>query len=96
VNNSIILIDFYQTSLHEYSDRIDALVETARVRMRPILITTLTTIVGMLPIAIGLGEGSNVIKPLGIAVSGGLFVSSLLTLFVVPAILSLVRIKPSE
>ena len=70
--------------------------EAARIRLRPILITTLTTIVGMLPIAIGLGEGANVIKPLGIAVSGGLFVSSLLTLFVVPSILSLVRIRSAE
>ena len=96
VNNSIIMIDFYRKSLDQYDSKIDALVDTARIRLRPILITTLTTIVGMLPIAIGLGEGSNVIKPLGIAVSGGLFVSTLLTLFVVPAILSLVRIKPVE
>lgn len=96
VNNSIIMIDFYRKSLAEYTNRIDALVETARIRLRPILITTLTTIVGMLPIAIGLGEGSNVIKPLGIAVSGGLFVSTSLTLFVVPAILSLVRLKAVE
>ena len=68
----------------------------AKIRLRPIIITTLTTIAGMLPIAIGLGEGASVIKPLGIAVSGGLLVSSLLTLFVVPAVLSLVRIRPSE
>ena len=47
----------------------------------------------MLPIAIGMGEGSNVIQPLGIAVSGGLLVSTTLTLFVVPAILSLVRLR---
>jgi HAE1 family hydrophobic/amphiphilic exporter-1 len=93
VNNAIIFIDFYQNSLDKFENRIDALVSTAGVRFRPILITSLTTVVGMLPIAIGLGEGSNVIKPLGIAVSGGLFVSTLLTLFVVPAILNLVHLK---
>ena len=96
VNNAIIFIDFYKTSLGEHKSRIDALVETARVRFRPILITTLTTIAGMLPIAIGMGEGSNVIKPLGIAVSGGLLVSTTLSLFVVPAILSLVRLKSEQ
>jgi hydrophobic/amphiphilic exporter-1 (mainly G- bacteria), HAE1 family len=93
VNNAIILIDFYRTSIGEYANRMDALIETARIRFRPIVITTLTTIVGMLPIAIGFGEGSNVIQPLGIAVSGGLLVSTTLTLFVVPAILSLVRLR---
>jgi HAE1 family hydrophobic/amphiphilic exporter-1 len=88
VNNSIILIDFYLIRRREMS-KIDALVQSAKVRLRPILITSLTTIFGMLPIAIGLGEGSSVVKPLGIAVSGGLAVSTILTLYVVPALLSL-------
>lgn len=96
VNNAIILMDFYLYSLAEYSTREEALLETVRVRFRPILITTLTTIMGMLPIAIGLGEGANVIQPLGIAVSGGLAVSTLMTLFVVPSILSLVRLQPKN
>ena len=96
VNNAIIFIDFYRSSYSNYESKLDALLDTARIRFRPILITALTTIVGMLPIAIGLGEGSNVIKPLGIAVSGGLLVSTALTLFVVPAILSLVRLRREE
>jgi HAE1 family hydrophobic/amphiphilic exporter-1 len=96
VNNSIIMIDFYRASLGQHATAIDALVHTAQIRLRPILITTLTTIAGMLPIAMGIGQGSNVIRPLGIAVSGGLFVSMVLTLFVIPAILSLTRIKPAE
>ncbi len=96
VNNAILLIDFYLNSLSEYKDPIEALVETAGIRFTPIIITTLTTVLGMLPIAIGMGEGSNIIKPLGIAVSGGLFISTLMTLFVVPGILSLVNLRREE
>ncbi|TVR70540.1 MAG: efflux RND transporter permease subunit [Spirochaetaceae bacterium] len=93
VNNSIILVDFYLSMLREFPSRTEALLAAARVRFRPIVITTLTTIAGMLPIAIGIGEGAAVIRPLGIAVSGGLAVSTLMTLFIVPAVLSLVRLR---
>jgi HAE1 family hydrophobic/amphiphilic exporter-1 len=96
VNNAIVFVDFYKKSLSEYSSRVEALVDVARLRFLPIYITSLTTIVGMLPLAIGLGEGSNVVKPLGIAVSGGLLVSTGLTLFVLPAILSLSRTRAKE
>jgi len=92
VNNAIIMIDFYLNMRHEHAGRIDALVEVAGLRFTPIMITTLTTIFGMLPIAIGLGEGSNIVQPLGIAVSGGLLISTLFTLFMLPAILSFMRI----
>jgi HAE1 family hydrophobic/amphiphilic exporter-1 len=92
VNNAIILIDFYLNMRHEHSGRVEALVEVAGLRFTPIVITTLTTIFGMLPIAIGLGEGSNIVQPLGIAVSGGLLISTMFTLFMVPAILSFTRI----
>ena len=91
VNNSIILIDFFLVRRRE-TGKTEALVQSAVIRLRPILITSLTTVFGMLPIAIGLGEGSSVIKPLGIAVAGGLTVSTLLTLYVVPAIISLAKI----
>jgi HAE1 family hydrophobic/amphiphilic exporter-1 len=96
VNNAIILIEFYFELRGQLEDRLEALVTAARIRFRPIYMTSLTTIVGMLPLAIGLGEGSNVVKPLGIAVSGGLVVSTVLTLFVVPAILSLTRLNRRE
>ncbi|KKK47144.1 hypothetical protein LCGC14_3158160, partial [marine sediment metagenome] len=89
VNNAIIMIDFYLKLGPNYNRKIDALVETAGIRFTPIVITMLTTVFGMLPIAIGLGEGSNIIQPLGIAVSGGLLISTLFTLFMVPSILSL-------
>jgi multidrug efflux pump subunit AcrB len=61
-----------------------AVVEAGAIRMRPILMTTTTTVLGMLPLALGLGEGSELMRPLAIAVCGGLTVSTLLTLLVVP------------
>jgi multidrug efflux pump subunit AcrB len=94
VNNAIIMIDFYLKILPKHSDKIDALVETAGLRFTAIVMTMLTTVFGMMPIAIGLGEGSNIVQPLGIAVSGGLVISTLFTLFMVPSILSLIRLKP--
>jgi len=94
VNNAIIMIDFYLGVRKDYPDHRSAIVATAGLRFQPILITTLTTIFGMLPIAIGLGSGSSILQPLGIAVSGGLVVSTFLTLFAIPAILSLWRYNP--
>jgi HAE1 family hydrophobic/amphiphilic exporter-1 len=91
VNNAILMIDFYVKMADHHDSRVDALVRAAGLRFPPIIITMLTTILGMLPLAIGLGEGSNIVQPLGIAVSGGLFVSTLFTLFVVPSILRFMR-----
>lgn len=95
VNNAIIMIDFYIKMAGDFPDKVDALVATAGLRFRPILITTFTTILGMLPLAVGLGEGSNIVQPLGIAVSGGLLVSTMFTLYVVPSILSFMA-KPAD
>lgn len=64
----------------------DAVVDAGSTRFRPILMTTLTTVCGMLPLAIGMGEGSELMRPLAIAVVGGLLVSMILTLFVVPSL----------
>lgn len=86
VANSIILVDFIKRLVGQGLLPKEAAVEAAKKRLRPILITSLTTILGMLPIALGLGEGGRVLQPLGIAVSGGLWVSMLLTLFLVPAL----------
>jgi HAE1 family hydrophobic/amphiphilic exporter-1 len=92
VNNAIIMIDFYLKILPQHSDKMEAIVETAGLRFTAIVMTMLTTVFGMLPIAIGMGEGSNIVQPLGIAVSGGLVISTLFTLFMVPSILSLVKL----
>jgi HAE1 family hydrophobic/amphiphilic exporter-1 len=86
VANSIILVDFLKRKYDEGMSPVEAAVVAGRTRLRPILITSLTTILGMLPVALGLGEGGRILQPLGIAVSGGLWVSMGLTLFVAPAL----------
>jgi multidrug efflux pump subunit AcrB len=67
----------------------DAVVNAARIRLRPILMTTMTTILGVMPIALGLGAGADSRKPLGVAVVGGLLFSMVLTLIVVPVVYTL-------
>ncbi len=86
VANSIILVDFLNRLVAQGLSPHEAALEAAKTRLRPILMTSLTTTLGMLPIALGFGEGGRILQPLGIAVSGGLGVSMLLTLFVVPAL----------
>lgn len=86
VANSIILVDFQKRLVERGLSPAEAAIEAGRKRLRPILITSLTTVLAMLPIAAGLGEGGRILQPLGIAVSGGLGVSMGLTLFVVPAL----------
>ncbi len=93
VNNSIVFVDFFDhLKLSEPETPIEqALLKTAQVRFRPIAITTLTTIFGMLPIAIGLGEGGEIMRPLGVAVCGGLLISTILTILLVPLALLFVE-----
>lgn len=90
VNNAIVLIDYVQQLRREGSKLHDALVEAAKVRLRPILMTTLTTVLGLLPMALGLGEGAEVRAPMAITVIGGLALSTLLTLVVVPMLYTFV------
>ena len=86
VANSIILVDFIQKLFNDGRAAFEATIEASSARLRPILMTSLTTVLGMLPIALGLGEGGKILQPLGIAVSGGLWVSALMTLYIVPAL----------
>jgi multidrug efflux pump subunit AcrB len=85
VNNAILLVEYTESARKRGLDRLTAVVEAGSTRLRPILMTTLTTVSGMLPLALGIGEGSEMMQPLAIAVVGGLSVSMLLTLFVVPS-----------
>ena len=86
VNNSILLVEFVETFRHEHGSSLEtAVVEAGCIRMRPILMTTLTGMVGSLPLALGLGEGGELMRPLAISVVGGIAFSTLLTLFVVPS-----------
>jgi multidrug efflux pump subunit AcrB len=85
VNNAILLIEYAEQYRHAKGLSLeDAVVEAGAVRLRPILMTTLTTVFGMLPLALGIGEGSELMQPLAIAVIGGLSFSTILTLIVIP------------
>ena len=90
VNNGIVLVDYINILRRErgYS-RDDAIREAGPVRLRPILMTTMTTILGMLPLAMGLGEGSDAQAPMAIVIIGGLAVSTVITLIFVPVIYTL-------
>src|SRR5512144_2604573 len=84
--NAILLIDFAIRSREDGMERTTALLHAAQVRLRPILMTTLAMIFGMLPLALALTEGSEQRAPMGQAVIGGVITSSLLTLVVVPVV----------
>jgi HAE1 family hydrophobic/amphiphilic exporter-1 len=86
VNNSILIVDLTRRKIADGIEPLTAAVAGASERLRPILITSLTTILGMMPIALGIGEGGRILQPLGIAVSCGLWISMVLTIFFVPAI----------
>ena len=93
VNNAIVLVDLINQLRQSGMDKDAAIKEAGRARLRPILMTTLTTALGLLPMAIGLGEGSEVRTPMAITVIGGLVVSTLLTLVVIPVVYSLLDRK---
>ncbi|MFH1407083.1 MAG: efflux RND transporter permease subunit [Candidatus Omnitrophota bacterium] len=86
VNNGIVLIDFANQLRAKGASAYDAIVEASNTRLRPILMTALTTIFGLLPLALGISEGTEIQVPMAIAVMGGLTVSAFLTLNVIPAI----------
>jgi len=89
VNNGILLIDYINQQRIAGTDKTTAIIQAGKIRLRPIMITSLTTIFGMLPIAFGLGQGGEALQPLGAVVVGGLLSSTLLTLFVIPVVYSL-------
>jgi multidrug efflux pump subunit AcrB len=92
VKNGIILLDFTRHVMRNEGLALEpALLEAARIRLRPILMTTLCTLFGLLPLALGLGAGSEMQRPLALAVIGGLALSTPITLFVVPTLLVAIR-----
>ncbi|MFH1980237.1 MAG: efflux RND transporter permease subunit [Pseudomonadota bacterium] len=94
VNNAILLVDQAGRLADEGMRSHDALTEAGRRRLRPILMTTLTTILGLLPLALGIGEGADVQAPLARAVVGGLIGSTLITLVLIPTVYSLFHPDP--
>jgi HAE1 family hydrophobic/amphiphilic exporter-1 len=86
VNNGIVLVDYTNQLRARGLKKIDALVEAGRVRLRPILMTTLTTVLGLLPMSLGFGEGAEVRTPLALTLMGGLLSATVLTLVVLPTV----------
>ena len=90
--NGILLVDFINTLYHkEKKERDEAIIQAGKFRLRPILMTTLAVVCGMLPIALGKGAGSESRSPMAVAVIGGLITSTLLTLVVIPVVYALVE-----
>jgi HAE1 family hydrophobic/amphiphilic exporter-1 len=88
VNNGIVMVDYINQLIAKGMDKFDALVRGAVVRLRPIIITALSTMMGMLPMALAQSEGSEMRAPMAIALIGGLLASTMLTLFIVPILYS--------
>jgi HAE1 family hydrophobic/amphiphilic exporter-1 len=86
VNNAIVLVDYTRQLRDQGMEKVEALVEAGSVRLRPILMTTMTTVLGLMPLAIGVGEGAELRAPLAITLMGGLLISTVLTLVVIPVV----------
>jgi HAE1 family hydrophobic/amphiphilic exporter-1 len=86
VNNAIVLIDYINTLRRRGLERDEAIVTAGSVRLRPILMTTATTVLGLLPMALGLGDGAELRSPMAVTVIAGLVVSTILTLLIVPSV----------
>ena len=93
VNNAIVLVEYIEILRERGNPIREAILEAARLRLRPILMTTLTTVVGMLPLAIGLGEGAEMLKPLAVTIVSGLTFSMLVSLVLVPVFYELTHIR---
>ncbi len=89
VKNGIVMVDFINLLRERGLSLSHAVISAGRSRLRPVLMTTLTTVLGMLPLALGMGEGSELWQPMGIAVIGGLTFSTVLTLYVIPVVYTL-------
>jgi multidrug efflux pump subunit AcrB len=92
--NSILMVSFAREQMSEGKNPVDAALEAGFVRIRPVIMTALAMIIGMVPMAIGLGEGGEQNAPLGRAVIGGLIMATFATLFIVPIFYTLLRRKP--
>ncbi|MFZ5968984.1 MAG: efflux RND transporter permease subunit [Bacillota bacterium] len=89
VNNAIVLIDYINTRRASGEERKEAIINAGPIRLRPILMTTLTTVLGLLPLALGIGDGAEAQAPMATVVIGGLTLSTLLTLVFIPVIYTL-------
>ena len=88
VNNAIVLVDYINQLRDRGMEKVAAIIEAGKVRLRPIMMTTTTTVLGLLPMAMGLGDGAEIRTPMAITVIVGLLTSTLLTLVVIPVVYS--------
>ena len=89
VNNSILLVEFINQN-KKIMGRDEALVQAGSLRLRPILMSAGTTVVGMIPMSLGIGEGGELLAPLGISIIGGLIASTVVTLFLIPVLYAII------
>jgi multidrug efflux pump subunit AcrB len=93
VNNGIVLIDYMNRLRREGVERREAIIRAGSVRMRPVLMTAATTVLGLLPLAIGLGDGGEMMQPVAIVCIGGLIYATLTTLLIIPVVYDIVARK---
>jgi len=96
VNNAIVLVDYINRLRRQGEERMQAILTAGRVRLRPILMTSATTVLGLLPLALGVGEGAEIRTPLAVTVIAGLISSTVLTLIVIPVIYTLLDRTPDR
>jgi HAE1 family hydrophobic/amphiphilic exporter-1 len=89
--NGIVMVDYMNLLVERGASVSDAVINGGKSRLRPVLMTSLTTVLGMLPMSMGLGEGSEIWQPMGIAVVGGLLMSTIITLFIVPSLYAMLE-----
>ena len=89
--NGIVMVDYMNLLVERGMPVRDAVIAGGKSRLRPVLMTSLTTVLGMMPMSMGIGEGSEIWQPMGISVVGGLFMSTLLTLFIVPSLYAMLE-----
>ena len=90
VNNAIVMVDYINQLRRQGKEKIEAIISSGMVRFRPIMMTALTTILALIPIALGIGEGSELSQPIGIVIVSGLSFATFLTLFIIPIFYSLI------
>ena len=86
VNNAIVLIDYVNILRKRGMQKIEAITQAGKVRLRPILITTTTTVLGLLPMALGMGEGTEIRTPMAVSIIAGLISATFLTLMLIPLV----------
>lgn len=89
VNNAIVLVDAINLAREQAYGHIEAIVQAGQKRLRPILITSISTIIGLVPMALGLGEGAEIRRPMAVTIIGGMLIATFMTLFIIPVLYSL-------